>query len=661
MTTIEYDFLEKQKQVFYVTQRLEGARGFEHMTYSLCLDCLLDNQNSYITLSSLSEHIKAKNIILSPETLFEPLSQLKTSEIFENFPDESNLQTPFKLKDKVYQDFVSTSDLTMRLRDYVENFLNTKGESIPFRDKIIEILLESIFYCNIKFLKHIVSAKEEAPLSELMHYVESSLSADNKCYILFNEMLLSSTSIFDDILQGLILRMFDFLSLNYNPKYSKRMECNFGGKFYYLDSSFIIRLLGFDGKFRRERALELINILTTIKGLKFIVHEKSIEESVHRVKELIGRNTKLLARNPVVIKSIFAHDEDGKRNNPVFELYTELLSKGKIRNLNDFTVFCGNIKGRLESLIPGVEFDNGKLPKKLSASRQIVNQDLQNNTDKSNNRIKFITSLLDYIDNKRGYNNYDISDIKFWLITTDVKTLSFDNEQLSRAGEEDNSLSLKKGICIMPSELIRMVDGFSGNIRSNHVGVFKNYMMKSRVFHRDYEDGELTTICRIATLVEQTNTDAYNVDEMVENVLKNTSISDIQKRLDRLSVQREKDKEIIELFLDRNEELIDCKAAKILSNARDRAEIRATRRFNIGFNVLLATFVLSILASIINWRGFNISDFSTYFKMDVWSVIEIIVGLGGFFSNIITKWISKLKDKFITGYINKEMEILSRK
>ena len=56
----------------------------------------------------------------------------------------------------------------MRLRDYVENFLNTKGESISFRDKIIEILLESIFYCNIKFLKHIVSAKEEAPLSELM-------------------------------------------------------------------------------------------------------------------------------------------------------------------------------------------------------------------------------------------------------------------------------------------------------------------------------------------------------------------------------------------------------------------------------------------------------------------------------------------------------------
>lgn len=98
----------------------------------------------------------------------------------------------------------------------------------------------------------------------------------------------------------------------------------------------------------------------------------------------------------------------------------------------------------MESLIPGVEFDNGKLPKKLSASRQIVNQDLQNNTDKSNNRIKFITSLLDYIDNKRGYNNYDISDIKFWLITTDVKTLSFDNEQLSRAGEEDNSLSLKR-------------------------------------------------------------------------------------------------------------------------------------------------------------------------------------------------------------------------
>ena len=315
----------------------------------------------------------------------------------------------------------------------------------------------------------------------------------------------------------------------------------------------------------------------------------------------------------------------------------------------------------MESLIPGIEFDNGKLPKKLSASRQIVNQDLQNNTDKSNNRIKFITSLLDYIDNQRGSNNYDISDIKFWLITTDIKTLSFDNEQLSRADEDDNSFALKKGICIMPSELIRMVDGFSGNIRTNHVGVFKNYMMKSRVFPRDYEDGELTTICRIATLVEQTNTDTYNVDEMVENVLKNTSISDIQKRLDRLSVQREKDKELIELFLDRNEELIDCKAAKVLSNVRDLAERRATRRFNIGYNVVLVVLVLSILASVINWDGFNISDLSTYFKMDVWGVIEIFVGLVGYFSNLITNWISKLKEKYISGYINKEMEMLRLK
>ncbi|CDE58373.1 unknown [Prevotella sp. CAG:873] len=660
MTTTEFEYLEKQKQIFFVTQRIEGAHGFEHMTYGLTIDCLLGNDNQYITLSSLSNFIKTKNIDLSPETLFESLSQLKTSEIFENFPDSDSTTSPFKLKAKIYEDFQSTSDLTLRLRDYIQRFLELKNESLTFRDKIIEVLLESIFYCNIKFLKHIVAAKEEAPLTELLHYAESTLSADDKSYVLFNELLQSSTSEFDEILQGLILRMFDFLSLNYNPKYSKTIEKNFGGKFYYLDSSFIIRLLGFDGRFRRERATELINLLSAIKGLKFIVHEKSIEETTYRIKELLGRNSKILVRNPNVVKSIFAHDEEGKRYNPVFELYAELIGQGKIRNSNDFAIYISNVKCRLENLIPGIEFDNGKLPKKLSSNRQLLNIDLKNKSDKSNNRIRFITSLLDYIDEKRSSNNYDISDIKYWLITTDIKTLSCDNEYLSNPNNEsDSGFTQKKGICIMPSELIRMLDGFSGNIRTNHVGVFKNYMMKSKVFPRDYEEGELTTICKIATLVEQTNTDSYNIDEMVERVLNNTSISDIQKRLDRLSVQREKDKELIELFLERNEELIDSKAARLLSNARSLTESRAMKRANRCYNTLLSIFILSILASIINWNGITITDISTYFRVGVWGSIEIILCLIGFFSNHFTKWVSRIKEKYIEKCINKEMDLLN--
>lgn len=661
MTTTEFDYLEKQKQIYFVTQRLEGAHGFEHMTYGLTLDCLLSNDNQYITLSSLSNYIKAKNIDLSPETLFDSLSQLKTSEIFENFPDSDNTAVPFKLKSKIFDDFRSTSDLTLRLREYIQQFLELKNESVTFRDKIIEILLESIFYCNIKFLKHIVSAKEETPLTELLHYAESTLSADNKSYLLFNELLQSSTSEFDEILQGLILRMFDFLSLNYNPKYSKTIEKNFGGKFYYLDSSFIIRLLGFDGGFRRERAAELINLLSAIKGLKFIVHEKSVEETTFRIKELLGRNSKIFDRNPDVVKSILAHDEEGKRFNPVFELYAELREQGKIRNSNDFSLYISNVKCRLENLIPGIEFDNGKLPKKLSSSRQLLNIDLKNKSDKSNNRIRFITSLLDYIDDKRSSNNYDIADIKYWLITTDIKTLSCDNEYLSNIdNESDCGFTQKKGICIMPSELIRMLDGFSGNIRTNHVGVFKNYMMKSKVFPRDYEEGELTTICKIATLVEQTNTDTYNVDEMVERVLNRTSISDIQKRLDRHNVQREKDKELIELFLDRNKELIDSKAAKVLINARELAEKRAIKRFNIWFYLFVSVIILSIFVSLINWENFSIYDISTYFDFGIWSSVEILLFFIGLFSDLYLKWISQIKERYIEKCINKELNILNK-
>ena len=654
------EYLDRQKQVFYVTQRIEGAKGFEKMTYGLAIDCLLDNKNSYITLMSLSNEIKAKNIMLSPERLHSTLMELNVGEIFENFPNEDNLNSPFKLKEKIYNNFTQHSDCIQQLRDYVDKFLEQNQKSPSYRDKLIEILLESVFFCNIKFLKHIVATKDETSLQMLLKKDEEINSEDNEPYCLFNLLLKTSDSNFDEILRCLILRMFDFLSLNFNPKYALRIEKTFGGKYYYLDSSFIIRLLGFDGLFRKERALELINILKEIKGLKFIVHEKTIEETKFRIKELIGKNSKLLERNPTIIKSIFKHDENGDRNNFILELFLELREKGKVRNSNDFAVYCENVKARLENLLPFVEFDSEKLPKKLSTKRECIIRDLEQNTDKSKNRIKLITSLLEYIDNKRGANNYDVSDIKYWLLTTDQKTLIYDNNTQENIEQED-SYSIRKSICIVPSELIRLLDGFSGEIRTNHVGVFKNYMIKSHVFPHQYEEDEIKTICKIATLVEQTNINEYNIDEMVESVLHDTSIKEIQKRLNRLSVQREKDKELIDLFLDRNEDLLGSRLSSMLKNENDKAEKEAIYRWNFITGIVWVIFVITMIASLLDYsKLFNDVNYSfiEYFDLNRWTLLDISVLLLGFISNKFLKWVDQIKNKYIQYYINKEIRQL---
>lgn len=324
----------------------------------------------------------------------------------------------------------------------------------------------------------------------------------------------------------------------------------------------------------------MIHALNGIKGLSFLVHHKSIEESISRIKELVGKNSKVLSKNPNIIKSIFNKDGDSTYKSPVVSLFLELFDEGKVRNLNDFSVYCENVKGRLISLIPSIKIDSDSLPRKLSSGRESVIRELKDTTDKSQKRIRFITSLLDFIDAKRGANNYDISDIQYWLITTDQKTLNTDERYLKDWGSGANVN--KKGICIMPSELIRMLDGFSGEIRTDHVGVFKNYMMKSHVFPDQYTDDELTTICRIATLVEHTNLDEYQTDEMIERVLKDTSIKDIQKRLNRLTLQKEKDQEIIDLFIERNEDIISDKVSKVFVNARKKPNEKPIEIGNIS-------------------------------------------------------------------------------
>jgi hypothetical protein len=210
----------------------------------------------------------------------------------------------------------------------------------------------------------------------------------------------------------------------------------------------------------------------------------------------------------------------------------------------------------------------------------------------------------------------------------------------------------------MPSELIRMLDGFSGEIRSDHVGVFKNYMMKSHVFPNQYTDDELTTICRIATLVEQTNLDEYKTDEMIERVLKDTSIKDIQKRLNRLALQKEKDQEIINLFIERNEDIISDKVSNVFIKVRKKAQREANRNWKIGSFALTLIYVLMIFSTIFNWPrllGFN-SD--PYINTNIWSIIEIVIYLIGLFFNYLTDWIKKLKEKYIDYYVRKELDQL---
>ena len=78
-----------------------------------------------------------------------------------------------------------------------------------------------------------------------------------------------------------------------------------------------------------------------------------------------------------------------------------------------------------------------------------------------------------------------------------------------------------------------------------------------------------------------------------------------------MSIQREKDKELIDLFLDRNEDLLGSKLSSILKSANEKAEKEAIRRWNFLTVIAWGIFVLTIIATLLDYsKLFNDVNYS---------------------------------------------------
>ena len=605
------DTAEKQKQVYYVISALEEGSGrFDKTSVTLVFDFFINNKNAYASLQDISDSLKKNSIWISPESLFSALSSVSYNYIFDCFPAEENIRSPFRMNVKVFDDLIHTSDSINDLNSIVHQYVLDHKFQQSIEPLIIDVLLETVFSCNIKFLKSIVSKKDELRLGELIISGNKPGNYDDIVYSAYNGLLLQSDSAFDEVLRLLILRMFDFLALYYNPEYEKSLKQKFGNKCFYLDSSFIVRLLGFDGRFRTERSLELLSILKGVNGIQFVVHSKTVEEAQKKIKEIIDKSINILSKDIKTIESISR--KTGKQD-PIYELFISLKRDGKVIKYTDFRLYFSNITALLSQLMPNLTIDSHSLYS-ATHERASMFEDLQK-ADKTIGRIKHIIKLLDYIDKLRGSNNYNPLEIKYWLLTTDKKTLDIDSQFIDSISDSG------KSICIMPSEIIRQIDHCSGNIKGDHLNVFKKYMMKTKVYAQQYTEDEIETISKIATLVEQTNLEEYDVDRMIDNLFSEYTLDEIQTRLKTLSSQREKDQELVDLFNKTNANYIDTKYSRIVDLEERKAERWGHLWFSLIIYIIPAVLIISLIVQLIDFHNISWNP-STWFKQDLWSKIE---------------------------------------
>lgn len=644
------DNIEKQRQVYYVLAALEGNERFDKTSFSLILDNFISNNNAYATLLDISIKLKENGINISPENLYHSVSIIDMPfSCFDSFPETEDINAPFRLRKKVFDGFANTNDAILELNKIVDSFIDNHGYDKSLAPLIIDVLLETIFTRNIQFLRSIVSRKQDASVSDLA-IKEKRKDQDEIVIKAYNSLLLEPNDKFDDTIRILILRMFDFLSLYYNPEYEKSLNQKFSGKNYYLDSSFIVRLLGFDGNFRTERSLELVRILSGVKDIHFIVHEKTIEESQKTIKELIDKNSKILNQNTSTIKAI--SKRTGK-SQPIFELYSSLKESGKITSYNDFRLYYSNIKKLLKRCIPSITYDSKSLYSDHT-ERESLYQELQK-TDKTPRRIKHIVKLLDYIDKLRGANNYNPLEVKYWLLTTDKKTLEIDNNYI-----EENA-DAGKSICIMPSEVIRQIDYCSGNIQGNHIRVFKQYMLHTKAYANQYTEEEVDTITKIATMVESTDLEKYDLDTMLDNLFTKYSLEEIQNRITILKSQKEKDIEIIELFNETNEDYIDTKYSRAINRIYENNYQIGKSIFIFIIWIIPIGLTLYLLYSILDFETMTSSP-DTWIDTDKWGKLEGVFAVVDFllygFANFIDK---SYKDSFCKWFAKKRVESFKSK
>lgn len=634
------EITEKQKQVYYVFSALEGSDRFDKTSFTLAVDYFINNKNVYACLNDISEAISQTGITITPEALYVSLSSVRFEGVFDSFPPEENITTPFRISKKVYEDFINTTDSIEQLNQIVHQYVIQHGYKQYIEPLIIDVLLETTFSRNIQFLKSIVSKKEETNLSGLIVHEGSIVGDYDECvYSAYNGLLLESNENFDEVLRVLILRMFDFLALYYNPDYEKTLNKKYSGKCFYLDSSFIVRLLGFDGSFRTERARELLNILKGADSIQFAVHTKTIEEAQKKIKELIDKNVNVLSKG---VKAMSAISKRTGKQEPIFELFASMIKDGEVVNYQDFKLYFSNIKKILLKHIPTLDIDSKSLFS-ANSDRESLYGELQK-TDKTAGRIKHIIKLLDYIDKLRGGNNYNPLEVKYWLLTTDRKTLDVDSRFIGENPDHG------KSICIMPSEIIRQINYCSGNIKGNHLEVFKKYMLKTKAYAQQYSEEEVDTVSKIVTLVESADLEKYDVDTMVDNLFSQYSLNEIQNRLSTIATQREKDQELVDLFTESNANYIDTKYSRAINEVTQKATRWGHFWISLVLYAIPIALTVYVLVKLVNFKGIQ-WDPSTWINADSWNSLEgtftiidvIIWGITIFLDNVF-------RGKFVNWY-----------
>ncbi|MBK9380915.1 MAG: hypothetical protein IPN39_06270 [Chitinophagaceae bacterium] len=580
--------LLREKNIFHIFSKLENLRA-NNVHVMLTVDTLLKDNNSFKNLIQIAQEIEKLGIKCSPDKLKSILDEINYEIIFENYNPQNEINSAFRINKNYFTIIKSYGDSSNTLDQTITEYVKVKEIDKKYIHIIREIFLETIFNKNIEYLKLIVKPKGREAIDRLkIINVANKYKQDDIEY--YNDFINTTTESFNKVLQNILVKTCDFLTLNYSTETDKYINQKFGNKIFYLDSSIILRILGFNNEVRESRATRLIDLLKNVKGLKFVIHRETLAESQDRINKLVAESSHLLSHSQKANKYI--SEKLGKTNNTV-DLFLRLKEKNQIQNFNDFTLYFSNIKNLLKRKFGTDKFDVDDEKIKIDTSKIDALKENLEKTDKTNNRINHISRLLNHIENKRGANNYHIYDIQYWLITTDNKTLTIDS------GLIELSNNTVKSACILPTELIRIIESV-GEISGDYIDVYKKYIIYSQSYQNEFDEAEIKALDKVLTLAENAAKSNYDVEFFIDNLFDKYTLDQIVKRLKKIENEQEKNKELVQMFNESNNTYFEERLFIFIEKEEKRLKLTANILFIIfcfAIPLIVTIYLLMVLIS----------------------------------------------------------------
>ena len=313
----------KEKKLIYLFSKLEKLRK-NNVHLALVIDTFINNENQYLDLMQVSEQIGKIDIDCSPEHLKDIIDITDYSDFFYNYDKYKSIDHPFSLKKEFYNNLKELSNYSDKLENQINDYLKSINQPKEKCSTVINILFETLITRNIEYLKLIAKPKERLTLIGLKADTNGN-KFNEEDYTIYNSFIEQTSSNFNEILQVLLYKVADFLSLSYNPDVDNFINQKLGNKKFYLDSSVILRLLGLNNEIRESRSKRLIELLIKIADIHFFVHGDTIAESQDRIIKLIDESLPLLKHSKKSLDKI--EKRTGKGSNTV-DLFNRMKARG---------------------------------------------------------------------------------------------------------------------------------------------------------------------------------------------------------------------------------------------------------------------------------------------------------------------------------------------